>query len=317
MTGTPLTTYPAPPKTLSNNYTVANTRFALATQDTDPLEPEDLEYLGKAVEEHTHDGARGLPVRRLDTVSTPASAGQVTVSGDDMTWWGAASALVVSAVNTGTDQVVGGIKRFVQPLLLPRQATAPVAPGSGLGYLYLGPNDRLYLRSGTNAAAPVGTPGMSVPPLAWQTTQATGQPLQQQISLGSAPVWTLGFRATGSDTGSLMTVAPPNYGGTPITCYVEWTGPAATGNVVFNLLCRVTPQGGDLTQPWAQVATATMASPNTPWTNNLLTLSWATALPLAGNALLFALMRDNAAETTAGGSYGQTVSAHNVTFLFG
>ena len=183
--------YHGPTKTLSTNYTVEGTQFAIADEDGDVLEPEDIWRQGRAVEEHTHDDQRGLPVRRIDAVSLPSDTGHITVDGDDFKWWGDLSGSVLTAVTNGTDQTIDGVKRFADPLLLPRQVAAPPAPGPGLGYLYLGPSDRLYLRSGNNPPAPVGTPGMLVPALAWQTTQATGQPSVAQITLGADPAWAL------------------------------------------------------------------------------------------------------------------------------
>ena len=74
-------------KTLSTNFSAAGTNFPLATVGTDPLTKEDVFTLQQALEQHTHDATRGLAVRRINTANAPASAGQVQISGDALSWW--------------------------------------------------------------------------------------------------------------------------------------------------------------------------------------------------------------------------------------
>jgi len=311
-------TYPAPTKALSVNYTVDGTNFAIADEDGDGLEPEDIWRLARGVEDHTHDSERGLPVRRIDAVSAPAAPGHVQVAGDSFRWWGGATSQVLEAVSNGTDQTIDGIKRFEDPMLLPRQVTVPPAPGTGLGYLYLGPNDRLYLRSGTNAPAPVGTPGLMAPPLAWQTTQAVGQPLVQQITLGGDLVWVLLYRPAGNDQATLTTQAPFNYGGTPIACYVTWTCGAGVGKVDWTLLAKVTPPDAGFTAAWTQVAQLASDAPDTvDFRHKRATLQWTTGLPAAGDVITFALKRSDVNEAAAGAKFGAQTFLINAGLVFG
>jgi hypothetical protein len=316
MTGT-LPPYPGDTKEFSVNYGGGGEPFALANDIEDALDPRDIWLLARAVEDHQHGTGRGLPINRIGTASAPQAPGDIQVMGDDFRWWGDDSDAVLSAVNTTTAQTVNGTKRLNDPLLLPRQASAPPAPGAGLGYVYLGPGDRLFLRAGTNQPTPVGTPALLAAPLAWQTTQGAGQAQVQQIALGGAGVWTLGYRATGNDYASLFTSAPPTYGGTPITVTVAWTGPTGTGKVAFTLFCRITPPGGDLNQPWVEVVKAAADASGGAWANQQSVLSWTTGLPAAGSALHYALQRSNTDEVAAGGSYPQVASVHMVTLTYG
>lgn len=311
-------TYPGATKTLSVNYTVEGTEFAVADEDGDVLEPEDIWRLGRATEDHTHDDERGLPVRRIDAVSAPAAPGHVQVAGDSFKWWGAAANRVIEAVSNGTDQVIDGTKRFEDPILLPRQVGTPPAPGTGLGYLYLGPNDRLYLRSGTNAPAPVGTPGLMAPPLAWQTNQGTGQPIVQQITLGGDLVWVLLYRPAGNDQATLTTQAPFNYGGTPIACHVTWTCGLGVGKVDWTLLAKVTPPDAAFTAAWTQVAQASSDAPDTPeFRHKRASLQWTTGLPTAGDVITLALKRDAANEAGGGTPFGAQTFLINAGLVFG
>lgn len=311
--------YPGPTKTLSNNYTVEGTQFAVADEDGDVLEPEDIWRHGRAFEEHTHDDERGLPVRRLDAVSTPTDTGQVRVDGDDFRWWGDLSGAVVTAVTSGTDQTVDGIKRFADPILLPRQVTSPPAPGTGLGYLYLGPNDRLYLRSGLSPGAPVGTPGLLAPALAWQTQQTTGQPSVGQITLGGDPVWSLVYNQAANQQATLTTVVPYTYGGTPISCYVHWTYPVLVGFVNWTLLAQVTPPNTAFSAaPWVAVATITdsaLAAPSAVHMRSLM--QWTAGLPQPGDVVKFALKRDNTTEIAAGAALPGDAFVLDTGLVFG
>lgn len=311
--------YPGPTKQLSANYTVEGTQFAIADEDGDVLEPEDIWRQGRAVEEHTHDDERGLPVRRIDAVSLPSDTGHVTVDGDDFKWWGDLSGSVLTAVTNGTDQTIDGVKRFADPLLLPRQVSAPPAPGPGLGYLYLGPSDRLYLRSGNNPPAPVGTPGMLVPALAWQTTQATGQPSVAQITIGADPVWTLVYNVAANQYASLTSVVPYNYGGTPIICYVHWTYPVLTGFVNWTLHVKVTqPNQQFSTATWVEVASVTDNAPAAASAVHMRsTLQWTTGLPQPGDMVQFSLMRDDADEVAAGTKLPGNAFMLDAGLLFG
>jgi len=311
-------TYPDSTKTLSVNYTVAGTQFAIADADPDILEPEDIWRLQQATEEHTHDTGRGLPVRRIDAASTPTAPGHITVTGDDFRWWGATTGIVVAAVNTGADQTIGGTKRFTNPLLLPRQVSDPPAPGVGLGLLYLGANDRLYLRSGSNPGAPVGTPGMMVPGPAWKTTQGTGQALLQQVTLGGDFVDVLTYRSAGNDLATLTTVIPSNYGGTPITIYVTWTVTPASGGVNWTMLTKVTPPDQAFTAAGTEVAqqTLTVAAGGASL-HKRTTLVWNTGLPQPGDVVTYALKRDDAKEVAAGTRFPGDAYMLNVALVYG
>jgi mRNA-degrading endonuclease toxin of MazEF toxin-antitoxin module len=308
--------YPNESKVLSSNFTVAGTQFAIADEDEDTLEPEDIWRHARATEEHTHDDDRGLPVRRVDAVSAPSATGHVQVNGDDFRWWGDLSGAVMSAVVNGTDQTVDGVKRFVDPLLLPRQVTDPPAPGTGLGYLYLGPSDRLYLRSGSNPPAPVGTPGTVVPPLAWYTTQGAGQALQQQLAL-TAPTWVLTYRPAGNDYASLTTVVPYTYGSTPITFHVTWTCGPGTGKVNFDLIAKVVAPGASLTAAGTSVAEVTVNAPDTNLMHQRATISWTTGLPAPGDVVFLALKRDHTKEAAAGPAFAAQVFVVDTALVFG
>lgn len=311
--------YPGPTKVLSNNYIVDGTQFAIADEDSDVLEPEDIYRANRALEDHTHDDERGLPVRRLDVVSTPSDTGHVRIEGDDFTWWGDDVGAVMTAVNSGTDQTIDGVKRFVDPLLLPRQVSSPPAPGPGLGYLYLGPNDRLYLRSGNNPPAPVGTPGLLVPALAWQTQQVAGQPGVAQITLAGDPVWALAYDQAQNQQATLMTVVPYNYGGTPIACYVHWTYPVITGVVNWTLLAQVTqPNMAFSDSPWVSVASITDNAPAAPSPIHMRSLmQWTVGMPNPGDMVKFALKRDDATEVGAGTSLPGIAYVIDAGLVFG
>lgn len=309
--------YPGSTKELSVNYTAGGDPFAIADGAEDDLDPRDLYYLARAFEDHQHGTGRGLAVNRIGTTTTPQNPGDIGVVEDDFVWWGAVAGAPLSAVNRETDQTVNGVKRFNQPLLLPRQGSAPAAPGGGLGYLYLGPSDRLYVRTGDKPPTPVDTPALVAAPLAWQTTQGAGQAQQQQITLNSSGVWTLGYRQSGADWASLFTVAPPTYGGSPITVTVDWTAPAAAGRVNFTLHAKVTAVGGDLLPAWTEVATVTGDASGAAWTHQQAVLSWTTGLPAAGNTMHLALQRDTTREAAGGTAYPQTVSVLMATFGYG
>jgi len=313
-----LPVYPGPTKELSVNYGAGGEPFALANDTEDDLDPRDIWRLARAVEDHAHGTGRGLPINRIGTATAPQTPGDIQVSGDDFRWWAATAAAIYSAVNTTADQTVNGVKRLNQPLMLALQGAAPAAPGLGLGALYLGPGDKLYLRSGSGAPTGLGPPSMLAAPLSWRTTQGAGQAQLQEIALGSSSVWTLGFRPAGNDLCSLMSVAPFTCGqGVPITAQVTWTCPAGTGKVNWTLLARVTPVGGDLTQAWAQVATATADAPGGAWLHSRTAVAWTTGLPQPGDVVHLALQRNDATEAAAGAKYTGTASAIDVSVVYG
>jgi len=313
---TPLPPYPGATKESSVNYTTGGEPFAIANAVEDDLDPRDLYYLARAVEDHTHGAGRGLPINRIATNIAPQVPGDLQVAVDDFKWWGSGSAQVFTAVNADRDQTVNGTKRLNQPLLLPRQASAPGAPGLGLAYLYLGPGDRLYLRSGNNAAAPVGTPSLLAAALAWQTTQGAAQAQVQQLNL-YVPTWTLGFRPLSNDAATLSTVAPLTYGGTPVTLYVTWTAGTGVGKVNFTFLCGVSTVGGDLTAPATTVVSATVDAPNTNLRHQRTALTWSTGLPAAGDVVYYTLRRDDGNEGAAGSKFAGTVSVIDVAIVYG
>ena len=313
-----LPVYPGPTKELSVNYTAGGEPFALANDAEDDLDPRDIWRVARSLEDHQHGLGRGLPINRISTTTSPQVPGDIQVTGDDFRWWGATAGAVMTAVNTTKDQTVNGTKRFNGPLLLGRQASAPADPGSALGYLYLGPNDRVFVRSGGRQPAPLASPSMLASPLAWRTTQGTGQAQLQELLIGSAPVWTLGFRAGGNDLCSLMTVAPFTSASAPITLYVTWTTTTtATGKVNFTLLARVTPPGGDLTQSWAQVATATADATGTAYQHLQTPVVGSTGLPGPGDVVHLALQRNDANEQAEGTRYAGVASVIDSSAVFG
>src|SRR5262245_25606342 len=313
-----LPVYPGATKELSVNYTAGGEPFAIANDTEDDLDPRDIWRIARNMEDHQHGSGRGLPINRIGTATAPQNPGDIQVAGDDFRWWAGAAGAIYGAVNTAADQTVNGVKRLNQPVLMPLQVAPPAAPGIGLGYVYLGPGDKLYLRSGTNPATPVGTPSMLAAPLSWRTTQAAGQAQLQEITLGSDAVWTLGFRPASNDLCTLASVVPFTYGsGVPITTYVTWTSPTGTGKVNFTLLARVTPVNGDLTQAKTQVAVTTVDATGAAWVHNRATLSWTTGLPAPGDVVHLALQRVDATEAAAGTKYASTVNVIDASVVYG
>lgn len=313
---TPLPPYPGATKELSVNYSAGGEPFAVANDIEDDLDPRDLYYLARAVEDHTHGVGRGLAINRIGTTNAPLAPGDLQVEGDAFKWWGDASDQVFAAVNTESDQTVNGVKRLNQPVLLPRQATAPGAPGLGLAYLYLGPGDRLYLRAGNNAPTPVGTPALMAAALAWQTTQGVGQTQLQQLAL-TAPTWVQTFRPASNDVMALTTIGPFTYGGTPITASITWTCGTGTGKVNFTLLARTVPVGGALTGAWAAVKSLTVDAPNTNLNHQQTTLLWDTALPAPGDVVFLGVQRSDTDEGAAGTKFAAQVMVLDVAVLYG
>src|SRR5262245_41519360 len=316
MTGS-LPAYPGPTKELSVNYTGGGEPFAIANDIEDDLDPRDLYYLTRAMEDHTHGEGRGLPINRISTNIAPQVPGDLQVEGDAFKWWGSDSDLVFSAVNTARDQTVNGIKRFNQPWLLPRQASAPNAPGPGLAYVYLGPGDRLYLRAGNSAPSPVGTPSLIAPALTWYTTQQPGETQMQQLGL-TAPTWTQAFRPNSNDQMSLTTSGPLTYGGPPITTVSTWTCRTGTGKVNFTLLAVVVPVGGSLAggTPVA-VAGVTVDAPNTNYSHQQATVTWNTGLPTPGDVIFLWLKRAEADEAAAGGRFAGNANVIGTSVVYG
>lgn len=61
---------------------------------------------------HDHDSLKGVGVRRLQTASTPTSAGHVQVNTDDLAWWGSSAGAVQTAVRLAGSQTITGGKTF-------------------------------------------------------------------------------------------------------------------------------------------------------------------------------------------------------------
>lgn len=223
-----MTTYPGPTKVLSANYTVAGTQYAIADEDEDSLEPEDLYRLGRAVEEHSHDGARGLPVRRVETASAPAAAGHVQVLGDDLRWWGDTADAVRTALAREGNQVIDGVFRFNSPLLLAAQLATPAAPGAALSLVYAKPDGKLYIRSGTGPEQGVGAPPTwNLPAKAWEGDQIPGQNPELKRLPWLAPTWVLAYDATASEIAYARLRVPSSYvPGLPLPLAVAWTAPS-------------------------------------------------------------------------------------------
>jgi len=318
---TPLPPYPGPTKELSVNYTANGQPFAIGDEGEDDLDERDLYRLSRATEDHNHGVGRGLPVNRIGTTTTPQAAGDIGVEGDDFTWWGDVSNQALAAVNTSTDQTVNGIKRINAPVLIPRQVSTPPAPGSGLAYVYLGPGDRLYLRAGTNQPTPVGTPTLLGAALAWQNNDppAGYTPSQlTQVLTTSGPLWVQAFRAANLDACTLATVAPPAYGGTPITVVADWLAMIDTpGKINFTLLCTVVTPGGGIgsTAPTAR-ASVTVDFPG-PGAYTRTTLNWVAGMPQPGDLLQFTFARNKDTETAAGTPYPNTVSVISIDLTYG
>lgn len=84
-------------ETNSVNY---NALFKWATADTDLFDRVHVADLAATLDVHDHASNRGLGVKRLQTSSAPAAAGEVRVNGDDLQWWGASAAAVQTAKST-------------------------------------------------------------------------------------------------------------------------------------------------------------------------------------------------------------------------
>lgn len=223
-----MTSYPGPTKTLSTNYTVTGTQFAFADEDADALEPEDIWRQGRAVEEHTHDGQRGLPVRRVDTASTPAALGQVQILSDDFRWWAAAAGAVRTAVSREGNQALDGTWRFNAPVVLAAQLSTPAAPGASLSSVYVKPDGRMYIRSGTGPEQGVGAPPTwNLPAKAWETDQVPGSsPELARLSGTVAPDWVLAFDAASNEIATIAVRVPSVYvPTTPLPLAVAWQAP--------------------------------------------------------------------------------------------
>jgi hypothetical protein len=314
---TPLPPYPGATKPLSVNYTAGGEPFAIGDDVEDDLDPRDVWRVARSLEDHNHGDGRGLPINRIGTATAPQTPGDLQVQGDDFRWWGDGTDQILSAVDRETNQTVNGTKRFNQPLLLPRQISPPVAPGVGLAYLYLGPGDRLYLRAGGAAPAPVGTPGLLAAALNWNTRQGTGEAKLQQLGLG-VPTWTLAFGAGNNEVATLSSVVPFTYGGVPLTYYVTWTAPAGVGKVNFEVTAGVVPVGGATNAPVNAAVSTTVDSPNTTYTHNRASFAWDTGLPLPGDIVFYTLKRNDASETAAGGTrFPAAVSVIDVGIVYG
>ena len=308
--------YPGPTKTLSVNYTGGGEPFALADDVEDELDPRDVWRVARSLEDHQHGDGRGLPINRIGTATDPQVPGDIQAQGDNFRWWGDDTDQILSAVDRETNQTVNGTKRFNQPLLLPRQASAPAAPGVGLGYVYLGPGDRLFLRAGNNAPTPVGTPALLAAALNWNTNQQPGQPLLQRLGY-SSPTWVLSYRSNLPEVATLSTVAPFTYGGTPISAYITWSCPAGTGKINFTLQARKAAIGDSLLGALTAVATLTLDAPDADHTHRQSVLQWTTGLPAPGDVLFYGLQRDTAAEAAAGTAFTGLVHVIDVGIVYG
>jgi hypothetical protein len=103
-------------RTASTAYTAAGTNFEYASADGDPILPEDIWLLAKALEQHTHESTRGAAVRRIETASAPSAAGHVQISSDTFRWWGTGSSAIFSAASlTGTETFTN--KTLVTPII--------------------------------------------------------------------------------------------------------------------------------------------------------------------------------------------------------
>jgi hypothetical protein len=226
-----VTTYPGPTKVLSANYTVPGTQFAIADEDEDALEPEDIWRQGRAVEEHQHDTGRGLPVRRIETASAPAAPGHVQILGDNLRWWADTADEIRTALTREGDQIIDGVMRFNQPVLMQAQLVTPLAPGAGLSYVYPKPDGRLYIRSGAGPEQGVGAPPTwNLPAKAWETDQVPGvQPALVRVPW-MCPTWVLAFdpngTAPGEATHARLRVPGTYVPGLPLPLAVAWTAPA-------------------------------------------------------------------------------------------
>lgn len=230
-----MTTYPGETKTLSANYDIPDTQFAVADEDDDALEPEDIWRLARAVEEHQHDDSRGLPVRRIEIASSPAAPGHVQILGDDLRWWADTSDAIRTALTREGNQVVDGVFRFNAPLLLAAQLAAPAAPGVGLSYVYAKPDGKLYIRSGSGPEQGVGAPPTwNLPAKAWEGDQVPGQNPELLRLPWLAPTWVLAYDRTASEIAYARLRVPATYvPGLPLPLAVAWTAPAgAAGETI-------------------------------------------------------------------------------------
>jgi len=228
-----VTTYPGPTKVLSANYDLADTQFAIADEDEDALEPEDIYRLARAVEDHQHDDSRGLPVRRVETASSPQAPGHVQVQGDDFRWWGAVAGALRTALAREGDQVIDGVFRFNSPLLLAAQLAAPPAPGAALSYVYAKPDGKLYIRSGSGPEQGVGAPPTwNLPAKAWEGDQVPGQNPELKRLPWLSPTWVLAYDATASEIAYARLRVPGTYvPGLPLPLAVAWTAPSGAAGL--------------------------------------------------------------------------------------
>jgi hypothetical protein len=104
-------------RTNNTNYTAANTNFQLASADTDPFDRDDVYKLARAVDEHTHEDGRGLPVKRLDST---ALANMVLTGNsiiDDLLRYGVganvASGSSINLVDDGVVVPITGTSRII------------------------------------------------------------------------------------------------------------------------------------------------------------------------------------------------------------
>jgi hypothetical protein len=300
-----MTSYPGPTKTLSTNYTVSGTQFAVADEDGDALEPEDIWRHGRATEEHTHDDERGLPVRRIETASAPQAPGHVQILADDLRWWANAIGQVRTALSREGDAVVDGTWRYNLPLLLAAQLGTPAAPGVGLSYVYAKSDGKLYIRSGSGPEQGVGAPPTwNLQAQGWITDQVPGvNPELQRLALTS-PTWALAYDAAATEVAYQGMRVPGAYvPGLPLPLSLAWSAPVSAGTVKWRLSFARSGPTELLTGPF-QVSTDLVASyGGAAWSYQYV--SGAITVPglLPGDRLHMALARVGAEDDLVGDAF--------------
>lgn len=303
-----MSTYPGPTKVLSANYDLADTQFAIADEDEDALEPEDLYRLARALEDHQHDDSRGLPVRRVETASAPSQAGHVQIQGDDLRWWADATDAVRTALPREGNQVIEGVFRFNSPLMLAAQLAVPAAPGVALSYLYTKPDGRLYIRSGVGPEQGVGSPPTwNLPAKAWESDQVPGSNPELKRLPWLSPTWVLAYDQTASEIAYARLRVPSSYvAGSSLPLAVAWTAPSGAAGVGLTWRFAFAKQsvGAAIPAVWdvTQDVVATYAGA-TGDCYQVATGSAVVAGLLAGDGIYVALQRLGATGTLTGDAH--------------
>jgi hypothetical protein len=303
-----VTGYPGPTKTLSANYTVAGTQFAYADEDADVLEPEDIWRHGRATEEHTHDSARGLPVRRIETASNPAAPGHVQILSDDLRWWGAVAGAIRTAVSREGNQTLDGTWRFNAPVLLAAQLTTPAAPGASLSLIYVKPDGKMYIRSGSGPEQTVGPPPTwNLPAKTWETTQVPGQQPALVSAPFASPTWVLAYDPTTTETAYSRVRVPGSYvAGLPLSLAVAWSAANGANGQTLNWVWTFARASRGEAIPHAWGPTATIAATYTGAAGDYYQLDTGTTTIAGlqpGDTLYVALARTGAVGNVAGDAY--------------